>query len=1311
MFSINGLPPMGNVSDGYAINEYALQENDFIIFIKGSDENWGMDAAAYFEAPVISALAGQQFELKLLGYDPMAALWAMPGTPTATLQVSPAVGAEIKQVNPATGSLSSLGVFTDSSGKATLTFNNAGAYHISATGVAYSSSWDDDVTFGVPYCQVVVTEATTASAPLISGAGSVVISSANATLSSDVYEITGYPTPVVSIEASSPKITWNDATSKLDFAALPNGSYSAVITATNTEGTATLTVNISVARLEGAPDAVVDYMVPGSQYTNMASYGLDPYRLLNGTLISIGNFGGYVTVKYNTPIQNDPNNLYGIDFKINGNSNGGQGFSEPGNVWVSQDGETWYLLAGSEYYDDNTIRDYELTYTRNADNTANYFDNKGSQIVRNPATGMYRYPLVANYPLYNWQPGEDNQISFAGPLLTSSAVDPYGSASAAYPDWGYVDVRDGDSSRNPANPYVGPTSNNNGAGSSYDISWAVDAQGNPVYLNEISYIKVSTASHIYAGAIGEKSTEVSRILSVIPGFSAVGVTPAPSGIEVNSENLDLNADKLTYMPAADGSVTITVNSAPGSNVYINNKYGTSRSFATAPTSGMIRVIVQQGNMEPVFYYLYEQIEEPEVELFSLAVNYAAATQGINVYKTAMASESYQSSSATSLLVDVEAGIYWVEGVDANGSMGRVMIEVSGDTSLTLYMRQYLVTNESNSWLLGIDYTFSVVDNKSNAFIPGNRNGNYMRYTVKNGDTAYYEATPIGSKASGYVSYNGSATYTGAGSTSISIPVSCAVSFTVPSEATLFVGTKRAHFVPFIEVTPTSGPVDNADGTKSFNYVLASGLEYNYRVSQPGKVTYTNKFTANASSPVISVAASLLDANGNTPQTLVREASANNGFNVANVYLNINEKGYLTLEQGDEFQIVNIRTWQAVDSVTNNYFVEPDYHYSIVNLEGNPISVDLNGRITALGNGVAIVLVTYDAITWGAGVGSDKFYGAIWPENTGVLLVSVGQQTGGFETGMLVPDWYRAGQRQMGLNLDSEFDVIYYNASEDGAYYNFTPESGSSVSVLRPTVTDTAMTFNGGFTSEGVDENNGEFSIRLIEGRNVVKITNAGRVEYQLITAKKATVTVINNTNPGAAVMPGDNVSVVFDTIYHPANKLAGIYNFTMQMAYALPDGTIVRASAAQYNFASSANAQKLTFTVPANYEGSVFTLSNGRVGSPATGITFGDPIGNHRATTYEVGRTPNFTAIQVFADMAILPNVEIAIGQAGLGPASGDINGDGFVTMDEALMVAQIVVGGGVELTPAQFAAADIDSDGRLTMADVMLIMRKAAGI
>ena len=61
------------------------------------------------------------------------------------------------------------------------------------------------------------------------------------------------------------------------------------------------------------PDEVKDYLCIGSQYTNK-TYGNDP----NGRLVSLGNFGGYITYYYETPVTDDPKNLYGMDFYIVG---------------------------------------------------------------------------------------------------------------------------------------------------------------------------------------------------------------------------------------------------------------------------------------------------------------------------------------------------------------------------------------------------------------------------------------------------------------------------------------------------------------------------------------------------------------------------------------------------------------------------------------------------------------------------------------------------------------------------------------------------------------------------------------------------------------------------------------------------------------------------------------------------------------------------------------------------------------------------------------------------------------------------------
>lgn len=364
---------------------------------------------------------------------------------------------------------------------------------------------------------------------------------------------------------------------------------------------------------------VIDYIVPASQYTNNGAYGLNPERLYHNSLLSLGNFGGYVTLKFTDPIINDTKNPYGVDLYINGNSFGSPGFSEPGNVWVSNDGIKWYLLAGSDYFDDHTIRDYEVTYTKVGALNFRYTDNLGKTDA-DPGT-RYQYPLKANYPLYKWEDGEEESMTFRGPLLVSDATDPHGSSSAAYPYWGYVDVNS--VSSGPGSPYSERTEG-------FDLSWAFDTEtGLPVSLDSVQYVKVSTASHIYAGAIGEKSTEVQKIYRAEAVTEAVGKTAAPGGIRVNKVAVALADGTYVYdgvtVPKTDAFVVSVT--APGANVFINSFQGDEHTYDRYPTSEVIRVVVQEGEKEPLIYYLNLNPDENVEGLKSSKITFIAGGIG------------------------------------------------------------------------------------------------------------------------------------------------------------------------------------------------------------------------------------------------------------------------------------------------------------------------------------------------------------------------------------------------------------------------------------------------------------------------------------------------------------------------------------------------------------------------------------------------------------------------------------------------------------------------------------------------------------
>jgi len=214
------------------------------------------------------------------------------------------------------------------------------------------------------------------------------------------------------------------------------------------------------------------------------------------SLITLGAYGGYITVGFNQTIRNVEGEY---DFKIYGNANwsaNGQGSSEPGIVFVSKDtngnglpDEEWYELAGSEYNSEKEIRNYSITYYRPASplDAIQWTDNKGNEgsIPRNSFHKENSY-----YPLWL----EQDELTFHGTRLSDNGVLESGTwVQYPYP-WGYADNQP-----------------NNTEYCQFKIDWAVDKEGKPVKLDGIDFVRIHTAVNQVCGWLGETSTELSTI--------------------------------------------------------------------------------------------------------------------------------------------------------------------------------------------------------------------------------------------------------------------------------------------------------------------------------------------------------------------------------------------------------------------------------------------------------------------------------------------------------------------------------------------------------------------------------------------------------------------------------------------------------------------------------------------------------------------------------------------------------------------------------------------------------------------------------
>lgn len=227
------------------------------------------------------------------------------------------------------------------------------------------------------------------------------------------------------------------------------------------------------------------------QTTSEAACAYAEKRLRAGQYVSLGAWGGYLVARFAEPVENDG----GYNLLIKGNSIPTS--SEPGIVWVMQDvngnklpDETWYELQGSAASDADY--GYEVTYYRPAkdDDPIAWSDNRGgSGAIDRTAEHRQAY-----YPAWI----EEESYTLRGTRLPDN-VEFIDNLWIAQPfAWGYAD-------------------NYSLEGRNlFRIGDAVDAEGNPVSLPRIDFVKIQTGVHAQGPLIGEVSTEITAIRNYNP---------------------------------------------------------------------------------------------------------------------------------------------------------------------------------------------------------------------------------------------------------------------------------------------------------------------------------------------------------------------------------------------------------------------------------------------------------------------------------------------------------------------------------------------------------------------------------------------------------------------------------------------------------------------------------------------------------------------------------------------------------------------------------------------------------------------------
>lgn len=446
-----------------------------------------------------------------------------------------------------------------------------------------------------------------------------------------------------------------------------------------------------------------------------------------------------------------------------------------------------------------------------------------------------------------------------------------------------------------------------------------------------------------------------------------------------------------------------------------------------------------------------------------------------------------------------------------------------------------------------------------------------------------------------------------------------------------------------------------DGRLSYVFPVPASQGF-LRVQHPDGVTYWDFDNLKAGSVFEITEEMLFIGSSEFTKETVYADFEKNVKDKADLYLTANEKGWLDLKVGDTWNLNVFRNFLSLgNSISNSHVALPDVEYTVIPVNGATgvvsVTPDANNssyaEIKAEKDGTAIILVTYDAVYNNDGEGG-KQWSAIWPENTGVIVVTVGAEEADIQTNMTVNEEANAGGKQV---IDAEHDILFYVGSS-GASYSFKPEDGCTVTVNRSSIQDGVLGFNG-FTSTGVSvAQDGTVTVSgLTTGSHIIKVEKDGEAAYQVIRARKVSYELKHSdgtaVSAGSPAQPGETITVQFHELISPLEKLSGVYNANFGFYYNGDGGLEIRTSGGGYGvytFSGTPSLQKFTVTVPSYWNENTLTLTDGGIKLGG----FGGSFGAHRTTTYITGKEVNTNASGTGGVASVLPDIVIPTDPTGI---------------------------------------------------------------
>ena len=824
-----------------------------------------------------------------------------------------------------------------------------------------------------------------------------------------------------------------------------------------------------------------------------------------------------------------------------------------------------------------------------------------------------------------------------------------------------------------------------------------------------------------------------KVTATVTGFYASSAYLHKTPAELKAAAKPLEGAKLGWVDPETGAVTVIEGA-------VTDKNGQATFTVADSFTGYLTAV--SNDDEEVYALMNPTAKVKEIPMVTLDIkglhsaqlaslklySYAGGVKGdvdLLAGKSTVADGKYKLKYAG---VRLPAGNYWVQGYNEAGQYnGGIVVTVTADTTAITFQRVYAIYATNTGWVENTDYTidYQVVsadgmNRKAETGIATYLGNTHTSGIFVEGDTVKATLTPVGDKAAGYnpitVKKSGSETTDkGALDLTAKIPAAVPITVTAPAGSTVSMGEFGNYYV-YDFAKPLSTVTEGDTMTVTF---LLSETSNNHflRVQHPDGVTYWTfgKYKAGATFNVTKDDLHIGDESF-TKDTVNRFNK--NVYDLGNIYLNINQKGYLNLEQGQTRELDVFRCWQAIENFMNAQIALPDVHYTVVDLNGQSsdvvtITPDENNSSLAYMKankaGTAIVLVTYDAMTHMQGQTSNKEnrgFSAIWPECTGVFVVSVGADGSSIATNMTMDRMDAPISNDAQKALDAEHDILFYLGKE-GASYSFKPEDGCTVTVARSTV-DSKLTFSG-FTSQGVSvAEDGTVTVTgLTTGRHIICVEKDGLKTYQVVTAQGVTYDLVDadgNVLPaGTEFKAGDKVTVQFHGLISPKEKISGAYNFNFTLYYKGADGKYYKSNpggwGGVYDFSGNPVRQKLEITIPEDWDGLSFDLTGAiNVGGFAK-------VPTHRILSYGDG-IDNPYGTSAAAIVSQLPALSLKLEGWHVNDVIEKIDAIGEVTLasEEAITAARAAY---EALTEAQ--QTQVTNYDKLTAAEARLTDLKAA--